>query len=300
MSVPKSAKKLKCVAERIDNWSKMRQPEATTKYRRAHVCYPKSRLEANEAKKKSTDGVDVVFETLVDPYADVLITIRVMCPLKYDPYVKETFKFDREIVVLGQQFLTEFRDQISCLCDTAGPLVDISDDPSADTKAQDTFAEQSKSGFLFIGNTFYDDMRSKENLECSKEIIAWAAKQPEMLEVKQAKMEETRFLDLKGIRLGFPYVFQHFGACEHVFFFSDIRVITVSDNLVRSDYPHLALTKLNHGIVCEICATYLASHLVTDSDQHIFNPVRLCGKCLNSYHYVDGKKLGKFKVHKLI
>lgn len=38
----------------------------------------------------------------------------------------------------------------------------------------------------------------------------------------QAKMEDTRFVDLK-VKVGFPYLYCHQGDCEHLVIITDIR-----------------------------------------------------------------------------
>lgn len=293
---------MKCVEERIQTWANKRAPEAITKYRTSNFCLPESEARKEEmghlTKEEEEEEIMSNLE-YVDPYSDVLVTIRVMRPIKYDPVnTRQTFKMDREIVVLGQQFLHQFRDLIACTCDTSGPFVDISKDPSADFRASDKYADKTNSGFLFIGDTLYNDTRMEGNLDYSKEIKAWAEKQPDVRELKSGTMEETRFIDLEGIRLGFPYVYQHFGACEHVFLFSDVRVITPLDNRILSDYPYLHLLNNFRNVSCDICALYEANHSVVGSSQHVFDTVRLCAKCLSSYHYVDGKKLGEFSAYR--
>lgn len=303
LSVPKTATQLNCIQERIKNWSLKRLPQANTKYRNAKFIFPKSQVEVVGEDAAGVDDPLASCDTpveVIEPLSDVLITIRIMGPCKYDPNkVGLQLKMDREVIFLGQQYLYEFRDMVCCPCDTIGPFVDISKDPSADVRAGDKYADKTNSGFLFIGDTFYNDMRNTDNGDHSKEVIAWAKQVSEIKELKQARMEETKFIDLKGIRFGFPYVYQHFGQCEHVFLFSDIRVITEEDNRVKSDYPYLHLMNNFRNVVCDICATYEATHSVTGSTQHIFDPVRLCAKCLSSYHYVDGKKLGEFSVYRI-
>lgn len=40
----------------------------------------------------------------------------------------------------------------------------------------------------------------------------------------QAKMEDTRFVDLK-VKVGFPYLYCHQGDCEHLVIITDIRLV---------------------------------------------------------------------------
>lgn len=301
LSVPKKALELHCVKERIRNWSDKRTPKAFTKYRAGHFVVPKSQAENKDKPSTSAALPEVVDESVdrVEPYSDVLITVRVMSPLKYDPLRVRVPKMDRELVFLGHNYLHEFRDMIVCTCDTIGPFLDISKDPSKDVRAADRYADKTSSGLLYIGDTLYNDTRHEANGDYSKEILAWAKQHPEVGAMKKGCMEKTQFSELKNIRLGFPYVYQHFGACEHVFMFSDIRLVAPADNRIRSDYPYLQLINNFRVVVCDICANYEASHQVNGSAQHIFDPVKLCAKCLNAYHYVDGKKLGEFSAYQL-
>lgn len=289
LSVPKTALALSCVAERVRQWTKERVPDNTSKYRSARYVEPRSAATSRD--------IEPTLEDVLEPYSDVLMTIRVMRPMKYDPYTRLEMSMDREIIVLGQQYLHEFRDMITCVCDSIGPMVDISKDPGVDVRSEDPFVEHSNSGFLFIGDTFYNDHRIEANSDNANVVVDWAKRFPEIGELKTDVMEKTQFIDLKGIRIGFPYLYQHFGECEHVFIFSDIRVLSPSDNLLRSDYPYLHLLNNFRGVVCDICGKMEAIYSVSGSTQHIFDPVRLCARCMKSYHYVDGKKVGEFSAY---
>lgn len=74
---------------------------------------------------------------------------------------------------------------------------------------------------MYIGNTFYDDMRHPTNLEYSETVLKWA-KHRGLVLGRKAKMEDTTILDLT-LKLGYPYLYQHQGNCEHLFCFSDVR-----------------------------------------------------------------------------
>jgi snRNA-activating protein complex subunit 3 len=55
----------------------------------------------------------------------------------------------------------------------------------------------------------------------SRTTIDWA-KTRDFPTFHQAKMEDTRFYDLK-VKVGYPYLFCHQGDCEHVVIITDIR-----------------------------------------------------------------------------
>lgn len=74
---------------------------------------------------------------------------------------------------------------------------------------------------MYIGETFYNDMRYPSNVDYSEVVMAWA-RQRDLYLGKKQKMEETKIFDLT-VKLGYPYLYQHQGNCEHLFCFSDIR-----------------------------------------------------------------------------
>ncbi|KAH7966498.1 hypothetical protein HPB49_016860 [Dermacentor silvarum] len=111
-----------------------------------------------------------------------------------------------------------------------------------------------KSGFFYIGNTFYNDMSDPSCRDYSEVIIEWA-KDPhrEIGPFKTADMEKTKLADLE-LRLGYPYVYVHQGYCEHLVVFSDMRVLHPHDSQHRLDYP-MALKSFSFGrrVFCMLC-----------------------------------------------
>lgn len=90
---------------------------------------------------------------------------------------------------------------------------------SAAALADSYEGSQFHSGFFFIENIFYSDVRRPENIDYSQAIkheVAAAAQCPTL------KMEETLFSDLR-IRLGAQYLYQHQGNCEHILVVNDVR-----------------------------------------------------------------------------
>jgi snRNA-activating protein complex subunit 3 len=78
-----------------------------------------------------------------------------------------------------------------------------------------------KSGFIFIEGTFYNDYRDPANHDNSFVIREWATSH-KLGPFEMDVMEKTKFEDLT-VRLGYPYVYQHQGNCEHLIVFSDVR-----------------------------------------------------------------------------
>ena len=55
----------------------------------------------------------------------------------------------------------------------------------------------------------------------NREIIDWA-KDNDLAIIESKKMEETQWIDL-SIQLGYPYLYNHVGNCEHLVIFQNIK-----------------------------------------------------------------------------
>ena len=67
---------------------------------------------------------------------------------------------------------------------------------------------------LYIGNTFYIDKSKPDNIDYSAVIKKWG----ERHNIKfrdTLDMHQQTCLDLVA-RIGYPYVYQHLGGCEHI------------------------------------------------------------------------------------
>lgn len=68
---------------------------------------------------------------------------------------------------------------------------------------------------LYIGNTFYIDKSHPNNKDYSETIRKWG--QAHKIQFGETlSMHEQTCLDIVA-RIGYPYVFQHLGGCEHLF-----------------------------------------------------------------------------------
>lgn len=101
-------------------------------------------------------------------------------------------------------------------------------------------------------------------------------------------------LDL-NVKVGFPQLYRHSVNCEHIISFADIRLLALDDVQKSSDYPILRCVSSSKMTLCVICGTIEASFVVRNSDNHIQDPSFLCRSCFISFHYIDGKKVGKFQ-----
>lgn len=201
-------------------------------------------------------------------------------------------KLRQRFNVLASQTLTELRDRIFCHCHQ-GPFYDISRDPN---QAPLQHSEKPfDHGFFFINDTFYNDTRQ---LTCdySVNIRSWAEGRENVGDFKVESMENFTFGQL-AVRLGSPCVFQHHGNCEHVFTFSDLRLIGPGDSLNRKDYPQVDMISLPTTVCCMTCGD-TATRVVFDSNMHLHDPTYLCVDCFESFHYVNGQKLGEFRAYR--
>merc|ERR1712002_1387776 len=200
----------------------------------------------------------------------------------------------QEVQVIGSQKLSELRDIIECLTDTVIPF-DLSDPQNADCKV--TNKDLFSSGYFFIENVFYNDMRYPLSKDLSKDVRHWA-KDPKRgyKEVSSALMEETTFLDL-SIRLGQPYVYIHQGNCEHLIVFTYLRMMNIDDCQARLAYPLTdARVIQKRRRLCRACMQAHAVWYIVDSKFCPVSPCLICDTCHLYLHYDnDGNKLTSFK-----
>ncbi|XP_064620708.1 snRNA-activating protein complex subunit 3-like [Lineus longissimus] len=227
--------------------------------------------------------------------SDVVLTVQV-----YDPFHRgdNRAQMDSEMLVCGRQCLTELRDVIMCPKDFAinGEFSHNLDLPK-DISAKDLY----KSGYFFIEDTFYNDMRDPTNRDYSELITKWVRERDRGLGPYETRlMENTTFLDLT-IQLGKPYVYVHQGDCEHLLIFTTIRMLHESDSHNASDYPLLLKSKIRRCRKCRICTAFRAKWVINGSHLLPEDPCFLCEPCLKLLHYDgSGQKMGDFTAHVLV
>lgn len=236
------------------------------------------------------------------PRNEVVLTVQVFRPIKTPSGMKKVrlgahnfpFKIQVELAVLGSQSLRSLREKIACISDAA-VIGDFSEDP--DRISDQRSIELYKSGFFYIGNTFYNDMSDPSCRDYSKVIIKWA-KDPhrEIGPFKTADMAKTKFADLE-LRLGYPYVYVHQGYCEHLVVFSDMRVLHPHDSQNRLDYPMpLKTFAFGRRVFCMLCHQNTARWVTYENERVDEDTFFFCDTCFRSYNYTtDHKKIGKFR-----
>ncbi|XP_034949186.1 snRNA-activating protein complex subunit 3 [Chelonus insularis] len=245
------------------------------------VNYPKPKTKGPKAK----------------PGEDILIFIRVYKPFSAkseDSRSRHTkIRLAHVIAMLGRQTLAELRDKIQCLSDLS-VTKESSEHPN--TIVEVTNKDIYKSGFFYIENTFYNDMRDPKNKDNSLPIREWA-KTRNLGPFYIAKMEETR-VDSLTVRFGYPWVYQHQGNCEHLIVISDARLVASDDDLAISNYPRIHRSKPVKVPSCNMCLERSAQWIVYDNPRIPHDPSYHCRKCFLRFNYLKGKKIGNFKAYR--
>ncbi|KAF0992978.1 hypothetical protein HZS_320, partial [Henneguya salminicola] len=129
---------------------------------------------------------------------------------------KSKIKTPKNVLSNSSKSLCELKDVISCPNDNIY-LLDHSENPGVINPLQtkvivaSSHVDLCKSGFFFINNVFYNDMRLHQNIDYSRAIFDWIERrklkdtQPYSL-YTSCRMELTKFGDL-SIRIGYPYVY---------------------------------------------------------------------------------------------
>ncbi|PRP87976.1 hypothetical protein PROFUN_02713 [Planoprotostelium fungivorum] len=192
-------------------------------------------------------------------------------------YHKKGYKL-QEFRVLGSQCLTELRDKLNCHIDR---MYEGPDTPS---------------GYFFIENTFYNDMRDLRAKAYSNEIIDWVMTeeegkvpryaQPGLNHYNTKMMEHTLFRDL-SIRVGAPYHYMHQGDCTHNVVFTCLRAAHEQDEQDRNRYPIQMFQNKVKKHKCSICEIHFAKVITINDRLAPENPCYFCDNCFGPLHYDD-------------
>ncbi|KAI4833117.1 hypothetical protein KUCAC02_016034 [Chaenocephalus aceratus] len=230
-------------------------------------------------------------ETLDDMVAEgeIILNINVYYPATFEKfcYVRPHIT----VLMMGSHTLAELRDAICCVNDlqVCGEFSNMPD-MAPDFISKDHF----KSAFFYFEGVFYNDMRYPECQDTSITTIEWA-KDRNFPTYTQAKMEDTRFVDLK-IKVGFPYLYCHQGDCEHLVIITDVRLTHKDDCLDKKLYPLLTHKHRVSTQKCAVCHVYIGRWVTTNDRFAPSNPCLFCDECFRMLHYdTEGNKLGEFQ-----
>lgn len=232
---------------------------------------------------------------------EAILTVEVYRPLHSVKKVTEA-KSHMQIVpdqvyeVISSLPLSALRDQIRCVADNRHNR-EVSENPDVVTHGLDA-GHVYKSGYFYINETFYNDMRSPECIDYSDVIIKWAAQPGRGIgPFQKSSMTET-FADLT-IQLGYPYLYVHQGNCEHLLVFSDLRLLKTSrDSINFSDYPKFLHSNRRPHVNCIFCEVNVAKWYVKDNHQMPQDPSFLCERCFRIFSYDQNReKISQFKAY---
>ncbi|KAB0790947.1 hypothetical protein PPYR_02747 [Photinus pyralis] len=208
--------------------------------------------------------------------------------------VYSNLRFSQEILVLPSNTLAELRDCIKCHADE-GLSLELKEEESEHTVGNSK--AEYPSGFFFVENVFYNDLRRPNSFDYSEVIRGWGTDRGIKMDV--GSMDLTRIGDL-SVRFGYPYVYQHQGRCEHIFTFGDGWVLNTRDNLDTDKYPLCVSIHTPYSRLCSVCGVDGSQWVCVDSDRMPLNPMLLCESCFKCYNFVDGKRVGSFKAYPFV
>ncbi|MEQ2229713.1 hypothetical protein ILYODFUR_021673 [Ilyodon furcidens] len=244
-------------------------------------------LYANELDRLTVGRVPETEDDMI-PEGEVILTINIYFPGNF-----EKFNYIRPhmtLLMTGSHTLAELRDAICCVSDlqVCGEF-SSTPDMAPDFISKDLF----KSAFFFFEGVFYNDMRYPECQDISSTTIKWTKSQ-NFPSFSQAKMEDTRFVDLK-VKVGFPYLYCHQGDCEHLVIITDVRLVHKGDCLDRKLYPLLIHKNRVLTQKCAVCHVFISRWYTTRDQFAPSDPCLFCDKCFRMLHYdKEGNKLGEF------
>ncbi|KAG7260988.1 hypothetical protein CRUP_016935 [Coryphaenoides rupestris] len=233
-------------------------------------------------------------------YRESLILNRVG---RHDLYADELFRHIRPhmtLMMTGSHTLANMRDAICCVSD----LQVCGEFSSTPNIAPDYISKVRK---RFIDWSWLFPLRSTT--------IEWA-KSHNFPSYQEAKMEDTRFVDLT-IKVGFPYLYCHQGDCEHLVIITDIRQVPSrliklshrSDCLDKKLYPLLTHKHRVATRKCTVCHVFIGRQLkccysrwLTTNDRLApCDPCLFCDKCFRMLHYDEkGNKMGDFLAYSYV
>ncbi|KAJ3189110.1 small nuclear RNA activating complex, polypeptide 3 [Gaertneriomyces sp. JEL0708] len=247
-------------------------------------------------REASPSSLDHKFaKDFVDP-SEILVKVAF-----YSPGSRRKEFPSAEFIVCGSQTLADLRDVFYCPVDFLH-LDDVG--PASDNSR---FRKTSASYFL-IENVIFDDTRNPSAPLYSHPILHWANKEAhgkrrELFseELTAAVMSETSFEKL-NVRFNAPYKFVHQGNCEHCVLFTEARLITPLDDVVRSSYPKMIRSRLPISVMnplCHLCKSR-KSELVTLEDPRADKDLTMwCPTCYDLFHLrEDGSPEYNHEVHK--
>uniref|UniRef100_A0A158R5Y0 snRNA-activating protein complex subunit 3 n=1 Tax=Syphacia muris TaxID=451379 RepID=A0A158R5Y0_9BILA len=238
---------------------------------------------------------DVPVSTTVN---DFVVTINILRPYNHalDGQERRNLRLAPhwKYVLRGENSLLDVHALFKCSSDygTSSELGDVM------PKVEDFNFMRYPSSFLFIHDTFYvsdyysgmeevvqqiSDTPLIQLTDISEPIRKWMLRKKDQFGPTQVKSILNVSVKELTCRLGYPYVYIHQGCCEHVFFFSDLRLMDKHD--YPESYPHRVSDESLKNY-CVVCHKNLAEYIVESEKLPMF-PAHMCSDCYSEFFY-DG------------
>lgn len=255
------------------------------------------KLDYIETRVKQSKNSDLV------PGQDFIVIVRIFPPYKQETGGKTDFSktYTQEIILSGNNTLSDLRDSIQCLEDyqeNTGDLSEIYTSKDDHVPVQLRNNAVYPNGLFYIDNTFFIDTRHANHKDYSKLIRDWSNKcNIGLSNDPPTPMHNFKICDL-SVRFGFPYLYQHQGNCEHLIIFSDARLMhPTKDNLRSENYP-LITNRREQSHSCMACGLRISEWVVKECKRFPHDIAFLCNECHFLYNYVNRKKVDNFKAYR--
>lgn len=266
------------------------------KYRR-ELFHSQRYMVQQSLSSKSKESKTTVSNTL----NEAILTVEVYRPLHSMKKSTDTKNYtqivpDQVYEVISSLPLSALRDQIRCVADNRHNR-EVSNDPDSVTHGLDA-GHVYKSGYFYIDETFYNDLRFPECIDLSDVIINWTSQSERGIGPFKKSVITQTFADLT-IQLGYPYLYVHQGNCEHMVVFSDLRLFKNSrDSTELSNYPKFIHSNRRPHINCIFCKVNVAKWYVKENVDMPEDPSFLCERCFRMFCYDStGQKTCDFKAY---
>lgn len=230
---------------------------------------------------------------------DFVVTINILRPHNraLDGLERRNLRLSSQwkYVLRGENSLLDVHALFKCSSDY-GTKSDLGD---VVPKVEDFNFMRYPSSFLFIHDTFYvsdyytgmaevvqqiSETPLTELVDISEPIRKWMLRKKDQFGPTQVKSIVNTMVKELTCRLGYPYVYVHQGCCEHVFFFTDLRLMDVQD--YPESYPHRVADESITNY-CIVCHRNLAEYIVESEKLPVY-PAHMCSDCYSGFFY-DGE-----------
>lgn len=216
---------------------------------------------------------------------EVIITLHYHKPI----VTRQKLSVHREIQVLGSTLLTDLRDFLPCYSDELflEPVRSL----EKNIKENKTTKSKFKSGYIFIENVFYNDLRDPTSIDYSRVVLDWVEKKKYGTGFTTVDMNMVQMRDLY-IRQNESYLYCHQGDCEHIITITDIRLLNSRIDITDpAKYPLETLKRQERKAMCSVCHLVTVQWVVTKSVLCPEIPCFLCDQCLRMLCFSEHGKL---------